>query len=552
MNRIHTPVLIVGAGLAGLTTALLLAWRGVPSLLVERHDDSLKQPRARGVNPRSMELLRVVEGLEAELQAATAPGLEDFHIFIAESVTGKVFQSIVRPGLIDISRFSPALAANIGQEHAERILARRAKALGARIAFSTELIWFAQDEAGVRARLRDRRTSEEWEVEADYLVAADGSRSAVRTALGIGQHGHGTLSHNMSILFQADLGEAMGGRGFLLYYLRNPGFTGIFINTDDPRRALVVVEYDPRRERPADFSTERCIGLVRAALGLPAIGVEILDIQSWEMSSRIADQFSEGRVFLAGDAAHTMPPTGGLGGQTAMQDGGDLAWKLAMVLKGEAGPELLVSYEAERKPVAELTVGRQTTNYVERLRPDRRELADNDASDYMAVAMGYRYCSSALSLEVDDDGAPAEDPFRPSGRPGSRAAHMALACGARRLSTIDLFGRGFVLLAGPRGAGWVEAGHVLARDGRLPLAVHHLGHGLADLDARWTEAYGVGSDGAVLIRPDGIIAWRAKGRAAMAKPVLRRALERALCRPIDARAGRWREAGIGEVREAAP
>src|SRR5262249_25745400 len=163
-------------------------------------------------------------------------------------------------------------------------------------------------------------------------------------------------------------------------------------------------------------------GVVRSALGLSSVAVEILNAQSWEMSSLVADRFSEGRIFLAGDAAHTMPPTGGLGGQSAMQDAGDLAWKLAMVIRGEAGPGLLASYETERKPVAELTVARQTANYVERLRPDRRELAEGSMADYMAVALGYLYRSPALSLEPEDDGALAEDPFRPSRPPRARCA----------------------------------------------------------------------------------------------------------------------------------
>ena len=131
--------------------------------------------------------------------------------------------------------------------------------------------------------------------------------------------------------------RSLRGRSLALYYLRNPDFTGAFINTTEPNRALISVEYDPAKEELADFDTARCIHLVRAAVGIADLEVKILEVSPWEMASRSAERYASGRVFLAGDAAHTMPPTGGLGGQTAMQDGYDLGWKLAMVLHGQAG-----------------------------------------------------------------------------------------------------------------------------------------------------------------------------------------------------------------------
>jgi aklavinone 12-hydroxylase len=167
------------------------------------------------------------------------------------------------------------------------------------------------------------------QVRADYLVAADGNRSPTRERLGIAQHGAGSLSHNIGMVFEADLEQVMRGRSLTLYYLRNPDFTGAFINTTEPNRALISVEYDPAKEEPADFETARCINLVRAAVGIADLEVKILEVSPWEMASRSAERYASGRVFLAGDAAHTMPPTGGLGGQTAMQDGYDLGWKLA-------------------------------------------------------------------------------------------------------------------------------------------------------------------------------------------------------------------------------
>src|SRR5262249_42951644 len=152
-----------------------------------------------------------------------------------------------------------------------------------------------------------------------------------------------------------------------------------------------------------------------------------VEAMPWEMSSRVADRFRVGRVFLAGDAAHTMPPTGGLGGQTAIQDGYDLAWKLALVIGGHAGPGLLASYEAERKPIAELTVAAQTAAYAARMRPDRADLTASKETDYLGVAFGYRYRSQVIISEQPDDGAPTIDPLHPTGAPGTRAPHVALA-----------------------------------------------------------------------------------------------------------------------------
>src|SRR3984957_7368976 len=387
MPDIRVPVLIVGSGLAGLTTAVMLAWRGVRPLLVERHPDTSKNPRARGVNFRSMELLRVA-GLEADLMAEGGD-LKDFSIIIAETVTGRELRTILPRGSWDTTTLTPAQMSRAGQDQVEPILRRHAEALGADIRYSTELMSFEQDNCGVTATIRDLRTGVESLVRADYLVAADGNRSPIRERLGIGLHGPGTLSHNIAMVFEADLEQTLQGRSLALYYLQNPDFTGAFINTTARDRALVSVEYNPDKESPADFDTQRCIKLVRASIGIPDLEVKMIEVQPWEMASRSADRFVQGRVFLAGDAAHTMPPTGGLGGQTAIQDGYDLAWKLALVLHDHAGTELLGPYEPELQPVCEMTVPLQTANYAERLRPDRNDLQVQAGElDYMSVAFG--------------------------------------------------------------------------------------------------------------------------------------------------------------------
>jgi len=539
------PVLIVGSGLAGLTAAVTLAWRGIPTLLVERHAGTLRNPRARSVNLRSMELLRVA-GLESDLVAAGGHSFEDFTIHIAESVTGRELQTLLpragaRAGAdFDLSRLSPAVPSMAGQDRIEPILRRHAEALGAEVRYSTELVSLEQDPQGVTARVRDLTSGEESLVKAQYLVGADGHRSRIREWLGIGTHGYGTLSHNVAIVFEGDIDSLIGERRFALYYLQNPRFTGFFVNGDDPQTAVAGMEYDPSRESPDDFDRERALQIVREVVGVPDFEARILEVQTFEFASQVADQLARGRVFLAGDAAHTMPPTGGLGGQTAIQDAYDIAWKLALVLRGDANPALLDTYSAERQPVAEMTVARQLANYVERMRPDRAEVArhvlessGSPIPDYMSVAFGYRYRSSAILTEAPDDGAPAESPFAPSGRPGTRAPHIPLVHRGARISSLDLMGRELVLLCGPGASAWARAAMAAASPAAAPLVTYRLGADLIDVERRWQSAFGVGDSGAVLLRPDGFIAWRSQGSLSSPADVLTDVLARVLCRTAE-------------------
>jgi hypothetical protein len=234
---------------------------------------------------------------------------------------------------------------------------------------------------------------------------------------------------------------------------------------------------------------------VREALGAPDIAVEIEDVQRWTASADWAERFSSGRIFLAGDSAHVMPPTGGFGGNTGVQDAHNLAWKLARVLRGRAGPELLETYDAERRPVGELTVEQAYTRYVVRLDPGLGKENLAPFVDDAAVDLGYRYRSAAILSEDGADASPTENPHEPTGRPGFRAPHVALSSG----STLDLFGRDFVLLAGPDGGAWCDAAS------RLSLDAHRID------EPRFLEAYGLEPSGASLVRPDGFVAWRSTG-----------------------------------------
>jgi hypothetical protein len=255
-----------------------------------------------------------------------------------------------------------------------------------------------------------------------------------------------------------------------------------------------VTDSDGSKSRDvwADMSDARVAGYVREALGAPDLEVEIENVQQWNACADWAERFRDGRIFLAGDAAHNMPPTGGFGGNTGVADAHNLAWKLAMVLDESADPALLDTYEAERLPVGELTVEQAYTRYVMRLDP---ELGKEDIQPFVAdppIELGHRYHSSAVITERDDDGSMFENPLEPTGRPGTRAAHVAWEDG----STLDLFGRGFVVLSGSQS--WCDA----ARE--TGIEAHRI-----DTPA-FAELYGTGGEGAVLVRPDGFIAWRAR------------------------------------------
>jgi len=487
------PVLVVGGGLAGLSAAMFLGVHGVPALVVERHPTTSIYPKARGQFPHTMEALRVA-GVDRRLVDA-APADTGMRIVVAESVTGRVFQDLVVDTSPDFSALSPAGWANASQEAAEPILADRARELGAELRFSTELLSCEQDATGVAATLRD--ATGEHRVRARYLVAADGHASPIRTALGIGTHGRGELGRSSGIVFDADLGRT----GFALYYLRNaalPGEAGVVVSTDTPHRWALSVGYDPTLDEA------RWIELIRAATGVADLDPTPVGggAATGPTAVRVADRFSLGRVHLIGDAARVMPPTGGFGGNTAILDAYHLAWKLTLVVRGEAGERLLDSHDPERRPYADLLVEQQYAEFVRRMRPD---LADDTLAEPVepvsALFFGYRHLSDAVLREPDDDGAVLENPARPTARPGSRAPHVPLRRAGEDLSTVDLFGREFVLLTGRDGDSWSDT----------PVRTYRIGVDVADPADRWAETYGVTDAGAVLVRPDGFVAWRSSG-----------------------------------------
>ncbi|MBP2338972.1 aklavinone 12-hydroxylase [Saccharothrix coeruleofusca] len=480
----RVQVLVVGAGLGGLSATLFLAQRGVRVLGISKHGGTSTHPRATGQHHRTMELLRTGGVADEVLQGSE--GVDGLVIKVAESLRGPVLHTIVHDGEDPASALSPERPGLSGQEHVEPVLLDRARALGADVRFRTELTSFEQDGTGVTARLLDRTTGRSSTVRADYLVAADGAHSPVRQALGIERTGRGRLSSHIGIVFDADLDDVLAHDRFTLFYLRNPAFTGVFVASNTPRRNAMAVEYDPTRESPADYPPSRCAELLRVATGLPDLEPEIVETTTWEMAHWVSTRLRDGRVFLVGDAAKVTPPTGGLGGNTAIGDGFDIAWKLAAVLRGEAGPGLLDSYDAERGPYARLVADGSLNNYVRRMAPHLAGPDIPDPVDPHQLTLGYR-CRSRAVLIDDDDPAPMEDPFQPSGRPGFRAPHVPL--GDR--SPADFFGDWTLITLDPA---WRDA----------PVRVPEL----ADPTGELARRFGIGARGASLLRPDGVVAWR--------------------------------------------
>jgi 2-polyprenyl-6-methoxyphenol hydroxylase-like FAD-dependent oxidoreductase len=408
----------------------------------------------------------------------------------------------------------------------EPILRRHAEAGGARLEYSCEAVELEQDDDGVTVHLRDRGGAGERTVRARYVVAADGAKSPMRERLGVRTQGHGSFSDSITIYFRADVRALIGDRNLSVIYVFHPRLTGFFRFSLEGDAGFLVVnstvgEDGVRSTSPGeDMSAQRCIEYVRQALGDPDIEVEIENVQRWSSMADWAERLCEGRVFFAGDAAHVMPPTGGFGGNCGVHDADNLAWKLAAVLRGDAGPGLLSTYDAERRPVSEFTVEQAYTRYVLRLDPGLGQDDLMPIVDEATVELGYRYHSDAVVPEAGEGGELWESPHEPTARPGSRAPHLAYAAPDGGTSTLDLVRRSFVLLAGPDGQEWCDAAQAASAALGIPVESRCM----SDAPG-FAEVYGTGDAGAVLLRPDGFVAWRAGSAPDDGEATLRSVLE---------------------------
>ena len=512
-NAQSVPVLIAGGGSVGLTASILLARHGVRSLVAERHRGTSVLPRAFGTNVRTMEIFRVL-GLEEAIQAVEVDVRGRALLLAMQTLDGPVLESVPFHNSADPDDPawpSPTRVSFIAQDVLDPILVR---ALGqanlAELRFGTEVSGLRSDPGGVTAELTDRRDGTRRVVKADYLIAADGASSSIREALGIGMAGH-DISAEINVLFEADLSRALGANRAILYRLRNQWLPhgGLFRNINGGRRWTMFTR-DPGDTRPA-----RIAEIIRGCAGDPGLAVEILASGAWRKAAVAADRFRAGRIFLAGDAAHRLTPAGGLGLNTGIQGAHNLAWKLAAVLHGWAGPHLLGTYEAEWQPAArravELSHRIETTGH-------------RAASQMLGQMLGTAYQQGAF---VPDGTCPPDvaDPvadYVPTARPGHRAPHYPLSSGGRRRSTIDLFGGEFIALSPSKR--WCDAARAAGAALGVPLSAHLIA------DPTWAARYGIGPDGAVLVRPDGYVAWRRTQACHDMPGELHRATDTVLCR----------------------
>lgn len=594
-REIHVPVLIVGGGASGLSASLFLSDLGIESLLVERHPSTSELPKAHYVNQRSMEIFRH-HGVDRGIYDAAAPrdrlgriewrtsvggdGPLDGKVLITKSLMGG---GDLR-GIYDLNGVTPPT--HIPQIRLEPILRRIAEERSAGgLLFGHELIEFRQDGEGVEALVREIASGKDLRVRTRYLLGADAGKT-VGPAIGATMVGMTNAATFVGVYFSADLSRYFADSQSVMRMIVHPqqaanaSMTAGALLTLGPDRWdehskewLVAWAYPPHDpQRP---TLETAPADVQAFLKVD-VPIEVKRISHWQVESIIADKFVEGRVLLIGDAAHKHTPAGGLGLNSGIQDAHNLCWKLTAVLKGQASEALLATYEPERRPVvsrnAELSVYAlgnhglmvasmgiingapsavneaqialllaQTADGAAR-RERMREVFQLTRTEYSCqdMELGFQYVSEAIV----DDGTPMprRDPlgshFTPSTHPGCRLPHVWVAKDGACLSTHDLLPvGGFLLIAGDDGEAWVAAAQRLAAQTGICIRACRIGVGegaIADSSGAWTEIREIGADGAILVRPDGHVAWRARAADSDPLPRLADALKRILAPSDDA------------------
>jgi 2-polyprenyl-6-methoxyphenol hydroxylase-like FAD-dependent oxidoreductase len=534
----EVPVLIVGGGLVGLSSALFLRQHGIDCYLVEKHKTTALLLRAAAVNSRTMELLR-----NAGLEQTIVPGgmrIVPGHrwrelnqpanqiprvVLRANSIADLENAVVLEEPSAAVDLVSPTEPYWCGQDRMEPIIRDEAIRRGAQIHYDTRMESFEQGPDGVTATVIDQKTGEQTTIRARYLLATDGASSPIREQLGIGQSGNGSIGHVMSIVFKADLDSLIQGRRFIICYLPNSKAPGM-LHRFDESRWIFGAFYDPSTTPSDEFTDERCTEIIRTATGAANLDIDVQLTQSWELVHNIAESYRSGRIFLVGDSAHVHPPAGAYGANGGMQDAHNLAWKLAAVLQGWAGEQLLDTYEPERRPVGKATADQAWLRQT--VRGSDSEVYRDTLRDSTIVTSGYRYTSEAVIGPEYLEPIPRE--FDMTGKPGYRVPHVWVYRGHERVSLIDLAVDSFVLLTGEDGAGWAAAGRRVADELSVPMTVYPLGTpgGLTDPDGSVLSVTGLTSRGALLVRPDGFVAWRSDESAADPAATLNEVLRRIL------------------------
>ncbi len=585
MTTITTDVLIIGTGPAGSATAALLSSYGVANMAVNRYRWLANTPRAHITNQRTMEVLRDL-GREVEDEAylfATHQDLMGENIF-CESLAGEEIGRMKSWGNHPLSKAehllsSPTMMNDLPQTFMEPLLFKTACSRGTQARMSTEYVSHVQDADGVTTTCRDRLSGETFEVRSKFLVGADGGNSAVAEHAGLPFEGQMGVGGSMNILFRADLSRYVAHRPSVLYWVMQPGADvggigmGLVRMVRPWNEWLIVWGYDisqPAPEVTPDFAT----GVARQLVGDPDLEIELLSANTWTVNNMYATHMQNGRVFIMGDAAHRHPPSNGLGSNTSIQDGFNLAWKLAAVVKGQAGMKLLDSYSVERAPIAKQIVTRanqsigefgpifealgmaagvkpeimqktlaarcDATPQAERQRAAIREAIAFKKYEFDAhgVEMNQRYRSDAVETDGQIEPAfelDAELHYQPTTWPGARIPHVWLFdhdTGAKH-STLDLCGKGrFTIFTGIGGEAWETAAAKVGPDLGLDIAVRLVGprRKIEDLTGDWARAREIADSGCILVRPDQHVAWRSEAMTSNPAADLRRVLSKILGR----------------------
>lgn len=584
MADITTDVLIIGTGPAGSATAALLSTYGVPNMVINRYRWLANTPRAHITNQRTMEVLRDL-GKDVEAEAylfATDQDLMGENVF-CESLAGEEIGRMKSWGKHPLSRAEHQLASpcrmnDLPQTFMEPLLFKTACARGTQARMSTEYLSHEQDAEGVTTTCRDRLTGGTFTVRSKYLVGADGGNSMVAEHAGLPFEGRMGVGGSMNILFRADLSKYVAHRPSVLYWVMQPGADvgGIGMGLVRMVRPwyewLIVWGYDITKPAP-EVTPEFATGVARQLVGDPNLEIELLSANTWTVNDCYATHMQKGRVFIMGDAAHRHPPSNGLGSNTSIQDGYNLAWKLAAVLKGQAGPGLLESYSEERAPIARQIVRRANQSIAEfgpifdalgltggvdpvkmQANMDARSRATPEAEaqreairkaiafkkyefDAHGVEMNQRYRSRAVVTDGQPEPPFTRDPelhYEPTTWPGARLPHVwVFDREGRQHSTLDLCGKGrFTLFTGIGGEPWGEAAAVVGPEFGLDIVVRVIGprRPIEDHTGDWARAREITDSGVLLVRPDQHVAWRAERLAADPAAELRRVLSAILDR----------------------
>jgi 2,4-dichlorophenol 6-monooxygenase len=572
---VTTDVVVVGSGPAGASAALLLSTLGIPNIMITKYRWTANTPRAHITNQRAMEIFRDL-GIESQVLAdATGHSLVGDTVFctsIAGEEIGRIHTWGTSPAReADYRLASPCLTVDIPQTYLEPILVKNATVRGTQTRFSTEYLSLTQDSDGVEVLVRDRLTGQEYPIRAKYVIGADGARSKVAADIGLPFEGAMDIAGSMNITFKADIAEYVAHRPSVLYWVIQPGSNvggigaGLVRMVRPWNEWLIVWGYDIS-EQPPVIDETAAKQIVRSLIGVPDLEVEITGTSLWGNNEMYATHLQSGRVFCCGDAIHRHPPSNGLGSNTSIQDSYNLAWKLASVLRGQATPALLETYSAERAPVAErivkrankssrefvelfealgVTEARTEAEMVERIEErkantpagaakraalvEAMELKNYEFNAH-GVDLGQFYRSTAVVPAGSTPPEPTRDPdlyYQASTSPGSHLPHAWVGDNKRKLALMDLapYTR-FTLITGITGEAWASAADKVAHELGVPLEAVVIGPGreVTDLYYDWARLREIDESGALLVRPDKHVGWRAPTLPDDPEAALRRAL----------------------------